>query len=399
MKITDVKSFPVWAGIRNLFVLKVETDAGHHGWGESGVSGRELAVQGAVAHFREFLIGKDPRRIGALWQEMYRGQYFEGGRVLTGAISAIDIALHDVVAKSLGVPVYQLLGGAQRDSVPCFVTSGAPMGPEAVDDALRYVEQGWPAVRFIPGHPETGEEGLFEPRESIAHTAEWLVRAREKVGPAPVLGHRLPPPSQRRGGRLLLPDAAARHARLPGGADQRRNAGRLPDPSLDDRRSIRHRRGAPQQVGLPAVRRAGHHQLCTRRHMQRRRLHRGHEGGGLVRGALHRPDAAQPPGADQHRGQRPSRRGRAQLRPGSRTAPRSSPSTPTCSPCSTGWTASATPCRRPPASASSSTRRWRASRSASGKLPDFTAAMAPTRTGSPVAPSPTAGECRGEGEQ
>ena len=50
-------------------------------------------------------------------------------------------------------------------------------------------------MRFIPGHPETGEEGLFEPRESIAHTAEWLVRAREKVGPAPVLGidyhHRL----------------------------------------------------------------------------------------------------------------------------------------------------------------------------------------------------------------
>ncbi len=195
MKITAIHTFPVWAGFRNLLVVKVETDAGHHGWGESGVSGRELAVQGAVAHFREFLIGKDPRRIGALWQEMYRGQYFEGGRILTGAISAIDIALHDVVAKSLGVPVYQLLGGAQRDSVPCFVTSGAPMGPDAVDDAVRYVEQGWPAVRFVPGHPETGEEGLFEPRESIAHTAEWLVEARKKVGPAPVLGidyhHRL----------------------------------------------------------------------------------------------------------------------------------------------------------------------------------------------------------------
>ena len=199
MKITDIKSFPVWAGFRNLFVLKVETDSGHHGWGESGVSvlkpRARRAVKGAVDHFREFLIGKDPRRIGALWQEMYRGQYFEGGRVLTAAISAIDIALHDLVAKSLGVPVYQLLGGAQRDYVPCFVTSGAPMGPDAVDDAVRYVDQGWPAVRFVPGHPDTGEEALFEPRESIAHTAEWLVEARKKVGPAPVLGidyhHRL----------------------------------------------------------------------------------------------------------------------------------------------------------------------------------------------------------------
>ena len=49
----------------------------------------ELAVEGAVKHYREFLLGKDPRRLGALWQEMYRSQYFEGGRVLSAAISAI----------------------------------------------------------------------------------------------------------------------------------------------------------------------------------------------------------------------------------------------------------------------------------------------------------------------
>ena len=130
MKIADVKAFPVRAGLRNLLIVKVESDDGHHGWGESGVVGRELAVEGAVRHFREFLIGKDPRRIGALWQEMYRGQYFEGGRILTGAISAIDIALHDLVARSLGVPVYQLLGGAHRDFVPCFTTSGARWAPK-----------------------------------------------------------------------------------------------------------------------------------------------------------------------------------------------------------------------------------------------------------------------------
>ncbi len=197
MKITDIRSMPVWAGHRNLFVLKIETDEGVHGWGESGVSGRELAVEGAVAHFREFLVGKDPMRIGALWQEMYRGQYFEGGRILTGAMSAIDIALYDIVGKSLGVPVHQLLGGAQRDSVPCFVTTPVPpAGPDFIDDVQRLVSEGWSVIRCGPAHPDTGgDDLLFEPRESIALTAAWLAKTREAVGTAPVLGidyhHRL----------------------------------------------------------------------------------------------------------------------------------------------------------------------------------------------------------------
>src|ERR1051326_5111945 len=115
MKIRDIISYPTWVGHRNQLIVKVETDEGVFGWGESGLSGREKAVVGAIEHYREWLIGRDPMRIGALWQEMYRSQYFEGGRVLTAAISAIDIALDDVKGKALGVPVYQLLGGKQRD--------------------------------------------------------------------------------------------------------------------------------------------------------------------------------------------------------------------------------------------------------------------------------------------
>ena len=88
MKITDIKPFPVWVGHRNQLIVKVETDEGLFGWGESGLSGREKAVVGALEHFREFLIGKDPFKIGAIWQELYRSQYFEGGRVLTAAQSA-----------------------------------------------------------------------------------------------------------------------------------------------------------------------------------------------------------------------------------------------------------------------------------------------------------------------
>ena len=116
----DLKAFLKWL---NQLLVKMETDEGVFGWGESGLSGREKAVAGAIEHYREFLIGRDPFRIGALWQETYRSQYFEGGRVLTAAISAIDIALHDIKGKALGVPVHELLGGKQRDHIPTFATT------------------------------------------------------------------------------------------------------------------------------------------------------------------------------------------------------------------------------------------------------------------------------------
>ena len=196
MKITDIKTFIVWPTFRNQLIVKVETNEGYYGWGEAGLISRGLAVKGAVDHYKKFLIGKDPMRIGALWQEMYRSQYFEGGRVLTGAISAIDIALHDLVGKKLGVPVYQLLGGAQREFVPCFVTSMASMGPEVVEDTKRLIDDGWNVIRYSPGHPtKEGDAELWEPRESIALTSTWLANVREAVGNGPMLGidyhHRL----------------------------------------------------------------------------------------------------------------------------------------------------------------------------------------------------------------
>src|SRR5690606_25279450 len=120
--------FPVWVGTRNQLLVKIETDEGVFGWGESGLSGREKAVAGAVDHFAQFLVGKDPMQIGHIWQLLYRSQYFEGGRVLTAAQSAIDIALHDIKGKALGVPVYELLGGKQRDVIPTFATTSAPPG-------------------------------------------------------------------------------------------------------------------------------------------------------------------------------------------------------------------------------------------------------------------------------
>ena len=134
-------------------LVKVETDEGIYGWGEAGVSSREKAVEAAVLHYREFLIGKDPMSRGGLWQLMYRSQYFEGGRILTGAISAIDIALHDIVGKKLGVPVYQLLGGKQRNYVPCFATAGADTGEELLEEVRLLKREGWKAIRTTILHP------------------------------------------------------------------------------------------------------------------------------------------------------------------------------------------------------------------------------------------------------
>ncbi|MEO5807456.1 mandelate racemase/muconate lactonizing enzyme family protein [Devosia sp.] len=194
MKITAIKPYPVWVGHRNQLIVKIETDEGLFGWGESGLSGREKAVVGAIEHFREFLIGRDPMAIGAIWQELYRSQYFEGGRVLLAAQSAIDIALHDIKGKALGVPVYQLLGGKQRDVIPTFASTGSINGEETLDAAHALTERGWSTIRFFPAAWDE-DAGIFEPRESIGKTAKFLTMAREALGNEVVLGidyhHRL----------------------------------------------------------------------------------------------------------------------------------------------------------------------------------------------------------------
>jgi galactonate dehydratase len=193
MKIAAIRPYPVWVGSRNQLIVKVETDAGIYGWGESGLSGRERAVIGAIEHYREFLIGRDPMNAGALWQEMYRSQYFEGGRVLSAAIGAIDIALHDIKGKALGVPVHQLLGGRQRDRVPAFATTSVEFGPEMVEQAKRLVDLGWMCIRLFAAGQSGGP--IYEPRESIAATIPWVIRVREAVGHRAILGveyhHRL----------------------------------------------------------------------------------------------------------------------------------------------------------------------------------------------------------------
>src|SRR5205085_9390127 len=117
MKITNGKVIVCSPG-RNFVTLKLETEDGISGLGDATLNGRELAVQSYLTdHVLPLLIGRDARKIEDLWQYLYKGAYWRRGPVTMCAISAIDTALWDIKAKSLNVPLYQLLGGASRDSV------------------------------------------------------------------------------------------------------------------------------------------------------------------------------------------------------------------------------------------------------------------------------------------
>ncbi len=189
MKITDIKSYPVRIGTGSQLIIKIETDKGIYGWGASGLSGRELAVVGAINHYRAFLIGKDARQIGAIWQECYRSQYFEGGRVLTAAISAIDIALHDIKGKYLNIPVYELLGGKQRDFVECFASLRFDSKEDLIEKARKMVANGWSVLRLAPAEFESQDDKtLFDPRTSIAKLSKWVMALRKEVGKDIVIG-------------------------------------------------------------------------------------------------------------------------------------------------------------------------------------------------------------------
>ena len=113
MKITDARVIVCSPG-RNFVTLKIETDEGIHGLGDATLNGRELAVASYLTdHVVPVLIGRDPARIEDTWQYLYRGAYWRRGPVTMSAIAAVDTALWDIKGKVAGLPLYELLGGAQ----------------------------------------------------------------------------------------------------------------------------------------------------------------------------------------------------------------------------------------------------------------------------------------------
>ena len=180
MRITDVSCYPVWGGFRNFLFVVIDTDEGIAGVGESGLTGRELAVTGTIEHFKPLLVGQDPFRIEHLWQTLSRGGFFPAEGAVAAALSAVDIALWDIKGKALDVPVYELLGGLVRDRVIAYPHNGShdPRTEALVESCLETTEAGWKFVRF--GLPSEGE--VHEPRVAIQTAIEQFAAVREAVG-------------------------------------------------------------------------------------------------------------------------------------------------------------------------------------------------------------------------
>ena len=145
MKIKKMELFKVPP--RWLF-LKITTDDGIVGWGEPIVEGKADTVATAVREMQDYLIGRNAGDIEDIWQVLYRCGFYRGGPILTSAISGIEQALWDIKGKSLGVPIYELLGGAVRDKLRMYCWVGGDRPDEVVAEAVLKYEQGYDAIKL-----------------------------------------------------------------------------------------------------------------------------------------------------------------------------------------------------------------------------------------------------------
>ena len=159
-------------------VVTVETDIGITGIGEGGAKDTLEQVAGT-------LIGKNPFRIEAIWQEAYIAWFYPPGREKTHALGALDLALWDIKGKALKLPVHELLGGSARDYCECYATGGAP-APAGTklsigERARATMEAGYRAFRMGAADAPIG--GVFDTRTAIRRIAQDCKAVREGVGP------------------------------------------------------------------------------------------------------------------------------------------------------------------------------------------------------------------------
>lgn len=155
MKITRIQPLICNAYRTNWVFVKVFTDEpGLWGTGEATLEYKEHTIIAALNDLERDLIGKDPRDIEAIWHASYRDAYWRGGPVLMSAISAIDIALWDILGKSLNVPVWRLLGGRMREKVPCYANGWFAGAKEPEEFAAKAVEavaaNSWKGLKWDP---------------------------------------------------------------------------------------------------------------------------------------------------------------------------------------------------------------------------------------------------------
>ena len=181
MKVTDVKLFPVDCFRTNWVFVKVYTDEGIDGVGEATLEYKEKALAGAVEHIKEYLVEKNPLEIEKHWHAIYRDAYWRGGPVLMSALSAVEMALWDILGKSLNVPVYQLLGGKVHDKVRIYVNgwfAGAKEPEEFGEKAKIAVRRGITAMKWDP----FGKSYLDISSADLDRAIRCVAAVREAVG-------------------------------------------------------------------------------------------------------------------------------------------------------------------------------------------------------------------------
>jgi L-alanine-DL-glutamate epimerase-like enolase superfamily enzyme len=173
-------------------IVKVETDGGLVGWGEAKAGvGSAASAHGLAAiinlDYGPLLVGQDPRDVSRLWDVMYNtpreGYTVERGHVLpqlgrrglsVSAIAGVDIALWDLLGKSLGAPVWRLLGGRRAERMPAYASGGWADEARIGEQLLGYVEKGgFRAVKMRVGVMDG------EPHRSAARVRA----ARKALGP------------------------------------------------------------------------------------------------------------------------------------------------------------------------------------------------------------------------
>lgn len=179
MEITEVETIPVgkW-----LFV-RVHTDEGITGLGESGTWAYLKTSEEAIRTFADYLVGEDPRRIEHHWQYINRKSHFRGA-ALMGALSAIDVALWDILGKVHGVPAYELMGGKCREKARVYAHLKGETEETLLERCAAAKDAGFTALGHLSPFLDEGrhsiESGTYA--EQITKAADRVRRFREAVG-------------------------------------------------------------------------------------------------------------------------------------------------------------------------------------------------------------------------
>jgi galactonate dehydratase len=174
VKIIDIKPFLV----DRCLLVRIYTDEGIVGNGEAGLWAYHKTVFHAIQELSEYYVGKDPMRMEHHFQVVSRSTHFMGA-VLAAAMSAVDIAMWDILGKSLNQPVYQLLGGKCRDKIKIFANVGGNTLDQRAESAIQGMERGFTSLRTTPFF--SGFEQQTSTR--VIKTAVEIVKTiREAVG-------------------------------------------------------------------------------------------------------------------------------------------------------------------------------------------------------------------------